>query len=163
MQNPDMYIDICKKSCNVIIPHCNIKRSNEEDIDRYNYFIEVFQYKFGRKPYMIPTTDNTKKCIGEDIQKILFDYRDVNLRIMNNKMVIEKIKEKMKIIEMEEERIRRKKLKEEVRKHVGDEFDSSLYKYLYIEGYENHFLRNDELKRYVNNIIKNSRSDDGKC
>lgn len=50
MQDFVLYSQICKNSCGEIMPHCAVVRTEEEDQERHNYFLDVFQYKYGRAP-----------------------------------------------------------------------------------------------------------------
>ena len=55
MQLPELYIEICEKSCIEIMPHCNIDRTPEEDSQRHEYFLKVFQHKFCKMPTSFPS------------------------------------------------------------------------------------------------------------
>lgn len=50
MQDPTFYTRLCMSSCRAIIPHCALARSEEEDLKRHRYFLDVFRYRFGRLP-----------------------------------------------------------------------------------------------------------------
>jgi hypothetical protein len=52
MQDPALYRQVCRKSIGELVPHCVEARTEQDDIDRYNYFVELFGYRFGRKPHI---------------------------------------------------------------------------------------------------------------
>lgn len=156
MQDYDLYSKICQESCHEIMPHCAIERTESEDQKRHEYFVEVFQHKFGRTPH-VPTQETENKNIFADLAKKEIRNRDEK----EAKKIREKEeKEAKKIQEMEKyrrEEEARVKIMTEFSEKVGIEI-SSWYDYeICFEAYKQGH-RGQHLKNYYIDIINSRRS-----
>lgn len=52
MQDADFYTEICVSMCGEIVPHCDLVRSDAEDENRHQYFLQVFRHRFGRDVFL---------------------------------------------------------------------------------------------------------------
>jgi len=158
MQCSDLYIDICKKSLGTIMTHCSKIRTANEDLKRYEYFMDVFKNKFGRSPCPFPAQNiNTYSS---------FDIREIFLALANKELekaeIVRLLKEKQDEcyrlqLEQQEEKRRLEKiefdlLNAEISENVG--VDISKCGYL-LEGYYHQGYR----LGYRGNSLKNYAKD----
>jgi hypothetical protein len=57
MQDSVLYSNLCFSG--KIVPHCTRKRSNEEELARHDYFLNVYQKYYGALPYDHPTIEES--------------------------------------------------------------------------------------------------------
>ena len=169
MQNPDLYIDICKKSTFLVIPHCSNERTEDEDMKRYMYFLDVFQHCFNKLPYQLPSQNIiTHSDPIAEIKQTFINLRDKelteieNLRIQkeerirrHEEQIRRQIEEEKEEKRRQEEEIRRKKEKREalikkISKNVNVNLEGLFFGEIeyYLDGY-NKGLRTQALKDYV--------------
>lgn len=114
MQLPDLYIEICNKSCSQIMPHCNIQRTEQEDIQRHEYFLKVFQNKFYKLPTSFPS--QLEAFSIEDIHGVFIDLRNKELKVIQDRLLeIEEIKKKR------DEEYRKRQVEEEERDKLQEQ------------------------------------------
>jgi hypothetical protein len=149
MQRPDLYVEICKKSCIEIMPHCNSYRTEDEDTKRYQYFMEIFKHKFYRLP--CPFSSQLEVFSSEDIKHVFKDLCDKEL----NEITTERLRKEEKIKqEIEESRRRTEehtKLIKEIAENLQDPSIINEYRNLtgpLTRGYQLGY-RSEELKDYV--------------
>lgn len=164
MQLPDLYVEICRKSCGEIIPHCSNHRSGDEDAKRYEYFLQLFKHKFNRNPCPFTSADIIEDITATDLQQIFLDLRDKELkqsehdRLLNEEAIRER-NEKLRI-EKEKELAFRKQIA--ARAGISERFfmgcDFNYYWNGYYQGY-----RGKDLINYAARRIKADRSMPATC
>lgn len=181
MQRPNLYVDICRKSCIEIMPHCNVHRSEHEDTERYEYFLRVFQHKFERRPHTFSSSDISEELSSADARQIFIDLYYKELKEIENDRIRDEEKVRQRNEELrirEEEKIKQRneelRIREEKRstalKEISENVGISLEKlgsneiYYYLYGYERGY-RSEQLRNYVASQIKleSSRSLSSSC
>lgn len=163
MQNPDLYINICQKSCIEIMPHCNNDRTENEDTKRYEYFLKIFQFKFKKMPHSF--SSRFEAYSSQDIRQIFINLCDRELKAAAIDVINEE--EKFKT-ENELNRLFREKMMQEqeldemIIKEISKDFllsiDSQFWgisyeRQYYISGYKLDY-RKEKLKDYVDHNVK---------
>ena len=97
MQLPDLYNHVCKKSCVEIMPHCH--QEHAQDDKRYDYFVNVFQYRFHTLPTPLPSFTNVYSC--SDVVQLFNDLHDQELKYIEEAFFKEE-KEKSDAIEKQQ-------------------------------------------------------------
>lgn len=109
MQKPNFYQNYFKSISLKPIPHCIIERSEEEDLQRYEYFLKVFEYYNDRKPYV-----STEQISSDTIIKIDEIYQSFDdMRSAELEKIAAKERAKLEKIAEEERAEEEKQLKEE--------------------------------------------------
>ncbi len=102
MQNPDLYSEICNKSYGELIPNCNSDMSTDLDNNRHQYFLDVFEEHFDRKPYVVPSTNALNIYSSTDIKQIFINLHNDEIRKHNEE---QKMAEEQKKIVIENAQI----------------------------------------------------------
>lgn len=149
MQDPKLYKKICKESCGEIIPHCSILRSDEEDINRYEYFLKVYEHRY-KQDVCLPS-DNSDNA--DDQQYFVQQFTDLCLK-EREKIANKERKKQEKLLEYK--RIQNEIMREFSEKAGVDvSYWSNYLDYLplYKEGFTG-----EKLRQLVYRKIQDSRS-----
>lgn len=149
MQDPELYSQVCKQACKDIMPHCNIVRTEEEDVKRYEYFVEVFKNLFKSAPQSFSSDIYSKG----DVNQIFIDLRDKELLSIKLEREEQKRKERFYLEMIERDRLKQQQREEEWQKFCemaelpSDCYCFGRWKY-YQEGYYKG-LRGKNLENYA--------------
>lgn len=148
MQCPELYVEVCKKSCRVIIPHCNNERPDSEDARRYMYFLDLFKHRFGREPYQFSSNNECSSFSCADIKQMFANLRDAELEEIENIRIQKENEKKRGEEECEKFRVAREKIDKEILENTGINLQNmGLHKReFYLNGYKNG-LNGLELKK----------------
>ena len=85
MQKPNLYVDICKKTCIEIMPHCI-------EQDSTDYFIKLFEYRYNKLPYSFPSSIHHYSTL--DIRKLFINLCDQELKQIEKELKLSVKREK---------------------------------------------------------------------
>lgn len=163
MQLPDLYVNICQKSCVEIMPHCNNNRTETEDFKRYEYFQQIFQFKFKKMPHSFPS--RFEAYSSNDIREIFINLCDRELKAVEFDRINEeeKIKAENELNRLcRETRMKEREFEEAIIKEILKDlkldtdhafWGLSYERMYYIRGYKLGY-RKENLKEYVDHNVK---------
>ena len=137
MQDYELYFKICK---NKPIPHCIRDRSEEEDDNRYKYFLDVFKHHYKRNVHM-PSKDDV--AIEPTIHLDMLCQK-IELKILNEKQEKEVEEQERKRVE----EMRKQEMKE-FREKTGCDVKYWFYYTRYYLPFYKQGLTGMELKKAV--------------
>lgn len=170
MQRPELYVEICKKSCIDIMPHCNNYRSDETDAQRHEYFLKVFSHRFNKMPIAFPS--QLEAFSIDDIQGVFYGFRNRELEKVKAKHLLDETRkkendEKDRLIT--ERYILKREREDSIIKIVSECFGFPTEKlawgyerYYYLQGYEMG-LRDETLREYAENKATHERNKPSTC
>lgn len=117
MQDPDLYIHICNRSIGRILPHFDRIKTEQEDIQRYKYFCEVFNHRYGRNVTTF-TTDTSNGISASHFDDLVSKY--LLKRQQEQQQEQQRIKDKAREYadRVEEERKKKELLMERAREYA---------------------------------------------
>lgn len=170
MQLPELYIEICEKSCIEIMPHCNIDRTPEEDSQRHEYFLKVFQHKFCKMPTSFPS--QLEAFSIEDIREVFGNLYKKELEKVEERRIVDEERKRL-----DHERYRliteqyalKREQEDAIIKIISEHFGLSTQELswgyerdYYLKGYKMG-LRDKDLKEYVEDQVEREISKPSTC
>ena len=79
MQNLEFYRELCEEKAQCLVPHCATERTEEQDQQRYKYFLDVFEHRYKHSISHISekTSSSIKEFMNEEIKlKKEKDYKE---------------------------------------------------------------------------------------
>jgi len=170
MQDKQIYRELCP---NEVIPHCSTERNPDEDLQRFEYFKEVFQMHFRRQVYL-PSVNAPKSSaeINQTFQNLIIGLE--NTIIAEQKAETERQEAKIKAQIAREEKAkqaREAQLKREQAFCAYANLDYSTFRKRYyndyMQGFHTYGYRGDDLEKYIDKFEEADRSSwnrfDSKC
>ncbi len=167
MQDPELYKKICHQT---IIPHCSMERTEEEDIQRYEYFLKVFRHKFKRDVYFPNTIPDTSSELNiEEIKQMFLDLSAKESEKIAAKEQVKREEQERRYREVEERELKWKLEEEKQNQELEAFFNETgvsvrnYYRLRYYIGGYNQGITGENLHQHVDKICFSDRSMASSC
>lgn len=151
MQTPELYEQICSKSTGHLVPHCVSARSDEEDEERYQYFLDVFKHRHGRDVVQTSTlhVGDALKSLQQKEQNIIDQEKQQRIEL--------ELKEAETRRRREEEFKKKREMQHKEMKEFSEKMCVSVSNWFQYQSYyipaANQGLRGQQLENCVRNTM----------